>query len=191
MNNNTEKFRTFIGIRPNDSALAFINNFKQQHGQEPWIKQIRWTPEPNIHVTMRFLGDLRLEQIQQIETGLRHLLENKSAFAVTITTPQPFPGVKRARMLATLVHKNQELQKMAEGIEKLAVEAGVAPEERPFRGHITVGRFRKPVKGLEGLLANTDTMTMPIDNVVLFKSELKPTGAEYSEIAKFLLQPAN
>lgn len=190
MNNDTEKYRSFIGIRLNDAALAFINDFKQQHSQEPWIKQIRWTTESNIHITMRFLGDLRLEQIQQIETGLRNLLENQSAFVVTITTPQPFPGIKRARMLATLVHKNQELQLIAEAIEKLAVEAGVAPEERPFRGHITVGRFRKPVKGLEGLLANTDTMIMPIDNVVLFRSELKPTGAEYTEIAKFVLQPA-
>jgi len=66
MNNDTEKFRTFIGIKPDDAALAFINDFKQQQSQEPWIKQIRWTPEPNIHITMRFLGDLRLEQIQQI-----------------------------------------------------------------------------------------------------------------------------
>jgi 2'-5' RNA ligase len=81
------------------------------------------------------------------------------------------------------------LQQIAEAMEALAVEAGVTPEERPFRGHITVGRFRKPVKGLEGLLAVTDTTTMPIDHVILFKSELKPTGAEYTEIAKFTLQP--
>ena len=173
MNNETEKFRTFIGIRPNDAALAFIKDFKQQHSQEPWIKQIRWTPELNIHITMRFLGDLRLEQIQQIETSLRNLLQNQSAFAVTITAPQPFPGVKKARMLATLIHKNQDLQQLAAGIETIAVEAGVAPEERPFRGHMTVGRFRKPPKGLEGLLANTDTLIMPVHNVVFFKSELK------------------
>ena len=104
--------------------------------------------------------------------------------------PQPFPGVKKARMLATLIHKNQDLQQLATGIETIAVGAGVAPEERPFRGHMTVGRFRKPPKGLEGLLANTDTLIMPVDNVVFFKSELKPTGAEYSEIAKYMLKPS-
>lgn len=188
MNTDSEKFRAFIGIKPNGEALAFINNFKQQHNKEPWVKQIRWTAEPNIHITMRFLGDLRLEQLQHIESGLRRLLENQSAFEVTITTPHPFPGFKRARMLATLVHKNQDLQELAEAIESLAVEAGVAPEERPFRGHMTVGRFRKPVKGLEDLLAITDTTTMPVDHVILFTSELKPTGAEYTEVAKVLLQ---
>ncbi|MGD8937739.1 MAG: RNA 2',3'-cyclic phosphodiesterase [Gammaproteobacteria bacterium] len=189
MTTDTEKFRTFIGIKLSETALAFIDNFKHQHSKDPWIKHIRWTAESNIHITMRFLGDLYLEQIQQIQAGLKIFLESQSVFTVTITSPQPFPSVKKARMLASLVHKNAVLQQIAEAMEALAVEAGVTPEERPFRGHITVGRFRKPVKGLEGLLAVTDTTTMPIDHVILFKSELKPTGAEYTEIAKFTLQP--
>lgn len=188
MSTDNEKFRTFIGIKLDNAALAFINTFKQQHSQDPWIKQIRWTAEPNIHLTMRFLGDLNLDQIKQIETGLEQLLENQSDFDVTITTPQPFPSVKKTRMLAALVHKHPSLQHMAEGIEKLAIHAGVAAEDRPFRGHITIGRFRKPVRGLHALLTVTDTIMMPIDHVILFKSELKPTGAEYTELAKFQLQ---
>jgi 2'-5' RNA ligase len=188
MTNDTETFRTFIGIKLNDTAFAFIDNFKRLHNNAPWIKQIRWTAESNIHITMRFLGDLPLEQIQQIETGLRRLLENQSAFSVTITTPKPFPNVKRARMLASLVHKNQALQQLAEAIEAVVVDAGATPEERPFRGHITVGRFRKSAKGLESILAMTETLEIPIDHVILFKSDLKPTGAEYTEIAKFMLQ---
>ncbi|KPJ96101.1 MAG: hypothetical protein AMJ53_01460 [Gammaproteobacteria bacterium SG8_11] len=189
MNKNSDKIRAFIGIKPSDAALAFIQTFKQANSDAPWVKQIRWTAEPNIHITMRFLGDLTADQINQIETGLGYLLENQTSFEVTITEPQPFPSAKKARILAALVHKNQTLLKMAEAIESLAVKAGVAPEERPFRGHITIGRFRKPAKGLQELLQNPATMHMPINNVVLFKSDLKPTGAEYTELASFHFNP--
>jgi 2'-5' RNA ligase len=193
MNNSTEqdkveKDRTFIGIKLTEQALAFLQSFKQRHAKAPWAKQIRWTKDANIHITVRFLGDLTPEQIEQVKTGLSMLLENQTAFEVIMTAPQPFPSIKKARMLASLIHKNQVLQQLAEDIEKIAVEAGVAPEERPFKGHITVGRFRKRVKGLEELLAIADTLTIPVDNMVFFKSDLKPTGAEYTEIARFVLQ---
>jgi 2'-5' RNA ligase len=183
-----EKYRTFIGIKLNEQALSFLGTFKQQHTKAPWTNHIRWTKDANIHITVRFLGDLTPEQIEQVKTGLTVLLEKQTAFEVVMTAPQPFPSVKKARMLASLIHKNPVLQQLAEDIEKIAVEAGVAPEERPFKGHITVGRFRKRVKGLEELLAITDTLTTQVDNVVFFKSDLKPTGAEYAEISRFVLQ---
>jgi 2'-5' RNA ligase len=183
----SERFRSFIGIKLNTAALVFLQAFKQHHTHRPWARQIRWTSDANLHITVRFLGDLTMEQIKRIESNLASLLENQAAFVVTMTAPQPFPTVKKSRMLAALIHKNQTLQQLAEDIEKIAVAAGVAPEERHFKGHITVGRFRKRVKGLEELLVITDTIEVPVDNVILFKSELKPTGAEYSEIAKFTL----
>ena len=184
-NNQRETIRSFIGITLSPAAQEFLRAFRQQHNREPWSKQIRWTAESNIHITMRFLGDVTSEQLICLQNGLGQLLEGSPRFEVTMTTPRPFPSVKRARLLAALIHKNQSLQQMAEDIEKRVVEAGVPPEDRPFQGHITVGRFRKPVKGLESLLVNTDTLIMPIDRVILFKSDLKPTGAEYTEIARF------
>ena len=189
MATDTEKFRTFIGIRPNEAALKFIKSFKRQYGKAAWAKHIRWTAEPNIHITMRFLGDLVQQQITQIQTGLDLLLQDQTSFEVTINSPRPFPTAKKARMLAALVHKNEELQRLAEAIEALVVDAGVAPEQRAFRGHLTVGRFRRPVKGLDELLQQTATLRMPVDHIILFKSELKPTGAEYTEIANFRFQP--
>lgn len=183
-----EKYRTFIGIKLSEQALAFLETFRLQHTKTPWAKQIRWTKEANIHITVRFLGDLAAEQIAQIKTGLSALLEKHTAFEVTMTAPKPFPSLKKARMLASLIHKNSILEKLAHDIENIAVEAGVAPEERLFKGHITVGRFRNRAKGLDELLAITNTITTQVDNVVFFKSDLKPTGAEYTEITRFALQ---
>ena len=185
MNSHIEKIRSFIGIDPNAEVSAFLQAFKQQHSKDPWAQHIRWTSEANIHLTMRFLGDLTLEQIEKINSALKPITENQSAFKVIVTTPQPFPTPNKARILASQVQKNETLRQLAQTLDELAINAGVAGEDRPFRGHLTVGRFRHPVKHLNELLQETATVTMPIDHVILFKSELKSTGAEYVEIGKY------
>lgn len=187
MTTDSDKIRSFIGIKPSDAVLTFIKAFKQRHINDAWAKQIRWTAEPNIHLTMSFLGDLTEDQINQLESGLRILSENQSTFEITLTTPQAFPSAKKARILASLILKNQSLQQLAADIETLAISAGAEQEDRPFRGHITIGRFRQLGKDLEELANETCTVTMPVNQIILYKSDLKPTGAEYTEIAKFLL----
>jgi 2'-5' RNA ligase len=188
MNTTPEKFRSFIGINPNAEVLAFLQSFKRQHSKDSWVTHIRWTAETNIHLTMRFLGDLTGDQIEQIKSGLEPVVKNLSPFSVTVSAPQPFPSPRKARMLASLVHKSETLEQLAMDIDELALNAGVAKEERPFRGHLTVGRFRNPMKHLDDLLQDTVTTSMPIDHIILFNSHLKYSGAEYVEVGKFLFQ---
>ena len=188
MNSSTEIFRTFIGIKPDEATMNFINDFQKQYKNASWAKNIRWTQPQNIHLTMRFFGDIDNSQIDFIQTALQTLLRDQPAFSVRINSPHPFPSIQKARMLAALIHKSEPLQQLAANIETIAVEAGLAPEERPFRGHLTIGRFRNPARHLEELLKETATTTMPIDHVIFYRSELKATGAEYSEIARFQLK---
>lgn len=188
MNSKPEKFRSFIGINPNADVMAFLHAFKQQHRQDSWVKHIRWTMETNIHLTMRFLDDLTWEQIEQIKTGLEPIAANQTPFRVTVSTPHPFPSPRKARILAAQVHKDETLDQLAMAIDALAISAGVPEETRQFRGHLTVGRFRNPLKHLDDLLQETATVPMPIDHVILFKSELKPTGAEYNELGKYVFK---
>jgi 2'-5' RNA ligase len=185
--NNPEKIRSFIGIQPNNATMAFLQSFKQQHGQDSWVKFIRWTAENNIHLTMRFLGDLIPEQIEQLKSGLEPIAKNQAPFSVTVTTPRPFPTAKKARILAAQILKSEPLEQLANNIDTLAISAGVAKEDRPFRGHLTVGRFRSPMKHLNALLQETATTDMVIDHIILFKSLLKTTGAEYFEMGRFWL----
>jgi len=188
MNSSPEKFRSFIGINPGAEVSAFLQSFKQQHSKETWVKHIRWTKETNIHLTMRFLGDLSWEQIEQIKSGLEPIANNQSSFIVTVGTPQPFPSPKKARILAAQVLRNETLEQLATAIDALAISAGVPKEDRPFRGHLTVGRFRNPMKHLDELIRETNSVSMPVDHVILFKSDLKSTGAEYLEMGKFLFK---
>lgn len=186
--NHTSKIRSFIGIKPNQATMTLINEFKQQHQNAAWAKHIRWTREENIHLTVRFLGDLVQDQIDTIKNELRSLLSHQAAFNIRLNSPTPFPTLKKARMLACLVHANPELTALAAQINKVAIRAGVADEGRAFRGHLTIGRFRNRAKGLADLLASTQTVTMPVDHVVFYKSDLQPGGAVYSKIEKYSLQ---
>jgi 2'-5' RNA ligase len=182
MTNTTNLTRAFIGINPTPPVLEFYQQFQQRHADAPWAQKLRWTKPENIHITMRFLGAIDPAQLEQISTQLDQRLVKQKTIPITLTSPQPFPSLKKARMLASLVQKNDQLEQLAGVLETIAVDADLEPETRPFRGHVTVGRFRKPVRGLQDLLQDPSTVSMDVDHVILFKSELKSTGAEYTQL---------
>jgi len=188
MNAHPETIRSFIGINPSAEVRAFLQDFKKRHSKDSWVKHIRWTTETNVHLTMRFLGDLTMAQIEQLKSGLEPIAKHQSSFNVHVGTPQPFPTPRKARILASQVQKSEPLEQLASSLDALALSVGVPKEDRPFRGHLTLGRFRNPMKHMDELLQETATVSMPIDHVILFKSELKSTGAEYLELGKYLFE---
>jgi 2'-5' RNA ligase len=183
----SERFRAFIATDPNDAVLNFYRQFAQDHADKAWTKNMRWTKPENIHLTLRFLGDINNEQSTYITEQLGGLLTQQNAFEIIVTSPQPFPSLHKARMLASLVQKNTNLDSLAHAIETIAVAAGLEGERRPFRGHLTIARFRKPVKGLSDLIKEPSTAVMPVDSVIFYKSVLTPQGPQYTQLKKFTL----
>ena len=183
--------RAFIGVPVDRHLIQFFAGFRQQHAGAPWAKAIRWLKDDNIHLTLRFLGNINHEQLTLLRERFSDL--EQPAFAVQCSQPKPFPNLKQARMLASLIHKSEPLQQLANTAEQLAQSAGLTPEKRPVLAHITVARFKnlKETNPLNPLMRDSSSHSLPLHCVRLYQSELLPTGAQYQVLAEQALLEEN
>jgi 2'-5' RNA ligase len=164
--------------------------------------EVRWVPPENLHVTLQFLGDVEAERAEELVGLLRGALAGASAFPLALSGLGTFParGVPRV-VWAGFACGGRELAALASRLERVLVPAGfLAPSDRPFRAHVTLGRPRSrrggTPRGMESLRALLEQLPAPageerlLEEVKLAASTLSPRGAHYREVARFPLAPA-
>lgn len=147
----------------------------------------------NLHVTLKFLGEIRTERVSALEDALAGVAAGFAPFDLRAFGGGAFPGPEKPRILWVGFREPLELVgKLQQNIENALSGAGFPREDRPFHPHITVGRVRgvlPPAWGdrfVQGL-AGRDFGTVPVSSVVLFESRLSPGGAIYSVVREFPL----
>jgi 2'-5' RNA ligase len=139
---------------------------------------IRWVPPGNIHLTLKFLGDIPSSSVEALISGLGS-----------------FPNLKRPRVIYIGVRAPAGLEALQHGIESACVRMGYEPEER-FSPHLTIGRIKQIGSAAGGQAIRRalagQTIDLPgsirVDSVHLYKSELKPGGAVYEKLFSAKLQ---
>jgi len=179
--------RTFIAIELPETIITAIS--KIQEGVKSYGFNIRWVRPENIHLTLKFLGDTKEDETDKIAKVIFESVKKYSPLSLFAKGIGVFPGIKRPRVIWVGMsgHLNPlfKLQKKLEnGIEML----GFKKEKRPFRAHLTLGRIKDridPKRFGDTLRAfgGFESETFYADKVILYKSELKPTGAVYTQLA--------
>ena len=134
---------------------------------------VRWIPVENMHLTLKFLGDVSPANVKFISRLLTAETKNCAPFSMQIGGLGSFPTSRRARTIWIGIHAPAALTSLQHGIESAAARLGYESETRPFSPHLTIGRVRQQV----GALGNADVAA-----VHLFQSDLKPSGAEYTRL---------
>ena len=178
--------RTFIAIELPETIISAIS--KVQEGVKSYGFNIRWVHPENIHLTLKFLGDTKEDETDKIAKVIFESVKTYSPISLFAKGIGVFPGIKRPRVIWAGIsgHLNPlfKLQKKLEnGIEML----GFKKEKRPFRAHLTLGRIKDridPKRFGDTLRAfgGFESETFYADKVILYKSELKPTGAVYTQL---------
>lgn len=180
--------RAFIAIElPADigRALAALQKRLGGHGLN-----LRWVRPQNIHLTLKFLGDIEADRIPAISAAMQGVADASPAFQLAVQGLGVFPGIRRARVLWTgLGGATEELLALHRRLEDALADLGMERENRPFKGHLTLARIKKPVdpgKLLDALQAEGSFAGLPlaVNELVLFRSRLRPTGAEYTVLAR-------
>ena len=146
---------------------------------------IKWVKPDGMHITLKFLGNTQDSMIPKINDALVYAASSFDPFSITISGIGAFPDVKRPRVFWVGVHNMDSLEKLQTGIESRMSTLGYAKEKRSFHPHITLGRVRSQ-RGVKAVMRKLDlshdTMfgNSYIDKLELMKSELKPSGAEYT-----------
>jgi 2'-5' RNA ligase len=147
-------------------------------------------PAKNIHITLKFFGDVSHENVDMLTQMLRTEADTCPPFDLAIGQLGSFPNSKRARVLFIGVQASAELEALHRGIESATSRLGYESDSRPFSPHLTIGRVRDPISASEQqkvrkILEETkiDSLgTARVDSVHLYKSELKPGGSRYTKL---------
>lgn len=180
--------RSFLAIDPDDAAAAALRAWLAGLRRAEWAAHVRWVAPHNLHLTLRFLGDVAPARLAELAGALRAALrEAPVPFEVSVGAPAPFPNAARPRAIAALVAPHPALPQLAAIAERCARQVGVAPEARPFRGHLTFGRPRPALPRLAAPLLSAGPLAMLVAGITLYRSELTRSGAIYTALDRFAL----
>ena len=149
---------------------------------------VRWAPVENMHLTLKFIGDVSPANVELLSQMLAMEATGSAPFRMQIGGLGSFPTSRRARVIWVGIHAPAALASLQRGIQSAAARLGYESETRPFSPHLTIGRVRQQVRAsdqqrVRAALEQTqvgDLGAAAVTAVHLFKSELKPSGAEYT-----------
>ena len=177
--------RTFIAVQPSaEVRLALAGPASRLTAGWPSGSVRRVRPE-GLHLTLRFLGATREDQLPSLTATLDEVTACAPACELALGAPGAFPDGRRPRVLWVGLEGSgtASLRAMRRKIDERVSGLGWDREDRPFRPHLTLGRVR-PGTGSAPFEGWTRTpvpeLAFPVDQVVLMRSDLRPDGARYS-----------
>jgi 2'-5' RNA ligase len=176
--------RAFIAIdlpevvRQELASISYDLNLKVPN------KSIRWVRPENIHLTLKFLGDTKVEILNQISGGLDRVGGDNPQIDLNLNKLGCFPNPRRPRIVWVDVNGDLDslllLQKM---IDQMLNPIGWELDKRKFHPHLTLGRVKNSLQ-VEGSGlpwgSQVKPVTFTVDSLKLYESVLKSSGAVYS-----------
>jgi 2'-5' RNA ligase len=152
---------------------------------------VRWVRAEGIHLTLKFLGEVGQREVGEVSRLLREVVPQVAPFVMDVTGLGCFPNLRRPRVIWVGIEESTgRLSTLHSQLEAGFERLGFEPEGRRFHPHLTLGRRRRGTtpQDLHALRALLESKRMgslgeaPVDQVCLFRSELRPTGAVYTRL---------
>lgn len=181
--------RLFVAVPLPEEALAAAAEVLRDFEARGW--PVRWVREENLHLTLKFFGEVTSDRLDTISEMLSFAVQSTRPLTLAITGGGVFPNRSRPRVLRLDVTPAPELELLQDRIERGGERIGFPPEGRPFHPHVTMGRVREGHRlppGSGGLLEEIAAQPPFVaDRVVLFESTLERPGPRYEARAEFTL----
>jgi 2'-5' RNA ligase len=179
--------RAFIAIdlpEPLHATLAEA----QQHFRDA-CRDARWTRPEDIHLTLKFLGEISGAQTKQVVESLAHI-GRFTPFSVEVNGFGFFPQASRPRVFWAGVTAPPALAELAVWVEDHMEKIGFAREDRAFSPHLTLARFQVPraQQALVAAVAGRATTSLgrfEVSEFFLFESKMSPQGRQYRKVMRF------
>lgn len=186
--------RAFIAIELPSIIAKSLEEI--QDNLKDTANKITWVKPDNIHLTMKFLGNIETDKAHAIEKILKNIVSQISIGKLSVKGVGAFPTINNPRVIWVGVEDDKNLLNIYTQLEEGLAGLGFKKEERPFKPHLTLGRikFLKDKKGLKERLekfADIKLASFIVDSLILFKSELTPEGSLYTKLKEVKLAKNN
>lgn len=151
---------------------------------------VKWVQPQNWHITLKFLGEVPEKMFERCTAVLTQCARQYNPFKMRIRHMGCFPTPKRPRVLWAGVEETVDtLTPLSECLKKRFEEIGISREERGFHAHLTFGRIKRFLPGLdrvmvECLSTKIESDWFEVSDLHLYRSVLTPKGPIYSLIFK-------
>lgn len=189
--------RLFIAIDLPPEVKVLLRELQTQLGQH--TRAARWADPNGTHLTLKFLGDVRVPLIAAVTEGMEQAARGSHPLTLHTAAPGGFPRPERPRVLWLGVAGDLDaLRLLHAAVEREIAPLGFPTEQRPFAPHLTLGRSHKDprpaelqeIGGALAQIAAPPPVTFEVREVVLMRSELRPGGARYTPVAHAALDGA-
>ena len=182
-----EAVRTFICLQPPAFARDRLASTQQRLRESG--AQVSWVKPHNIHLTLKFLGSVPTERLQEVVRAVQRAAAPAPPIPLELTVLGCFPDRRAPRVVwAGLKQLPKELRVLQQRVEKELVAIGFSAESRPFSPHYTLGRVRSG-RNLPKLMVameaeKLEALRFESSEVVVMASRLHASGALYTPISR-------
>ena len=182
--------RAFIAIELPPDVQQGLEQVSEQLKEQLGEKSVRWVPVSNIHLTLKFLGDVSANNLDVIKEIIRAEASLQKPMEFSVGQLGAFPKARHPRVIWVGVEAPPELITLQRGIEARTAKVGYAPDQREFSPHLTLGRVSRnaspgEVRKIGDVICDNKVGFLGaarVQAIHLFKSDLRPSGAVYTNL---------
>lgn len=183
--------RTFIAVELPEPARSDLAQVAGALAAAWPDGAVRWTRPEGIHLTLRFLGETEEGAVARLRALLDEVAQGARPLELVLGPVGGFPSVRRPRVIWVGLEGEglTGLDRLQRQVEHGVRGLGWEREGRAFHPHLTLGRVRQeaPAPAPEWARAPVPRAAVPVRELVLVRSLLTPSGAEYSSLHRALL----
>jgi RNA 2',3'-cyclic 3'-phosphodiesterase len=196
-----EAIRAFIAIEIPAGVRQQLDAVEKQiqtRAGEVARRAVRWVPVANMHLTLKFLGEVSTGNVHALARMLEAEANRYHPFEMIIGGLGAFPNMRRPQVIWVGTNVPPELSALQKAIEAETRQLGYPTEERPYSPHLTLGRITQSGRPEEivqvakalGEMQIGELARVQVERIHLFHSDLRPTGTIYTSLYDFPLRAA-
>lgn len=184
--------RAFIAIDISPEVRARIAQVMNSLKSEISVPSVRWVIPENIHLTLKFLGDVSPTYLDALKQVVVQEASSHASFELTVRDLGCFPNLRRPRVIWAGIQAPLALEKLQRSLDQSTARLGYPSETRTFSPHLTLGRVNQhtspnDILTIRSVMEKNQPQhfgTIRATEVILFHSDLHPTGAQYIPLCR-------
>jgi 2'-5' RNA ligase len=189
-------WRLFVSIAVPDSVKSEIEHLQHDMRKVVDADAVRWTPREQVHLTLRFLGNVAFEQVAALKAGLAAATAEFARCRLRAEGVGFFPEKGFPRVIWIGIESDEDrLVELQAAVARAGARFTREPDERTFTGHLTIGRVKRNnrleserLSAFQGKAGVGCFGEWQVESVELMRSELALIGAKHTEVTRFSLK---